>query len=144
MRTSRASLADLVEHGRDLQAHPHRSRAVARSRAFVGASSPSLAAAGSLAGVGLYPGLFSWLTSPAASATMEVQAAQTAAALENLAVAVYQQAAALPFMSRSPRRPADRHYVRHRTIADHNDHAGAFNAAAKKLGARRRPASTRS
>jgi rubrerythrin len=66
---------------------------------------------------------------------MEVQAAQTAAALENLAVAVYKQAAALPFMAKIPD-PAGKTVTAFvtKTIEQHTDHAGAFNAAAKKLG----------
>ena len=77
----------------------------------------------------------SWLTSSAGSASMEVQAAQTAAALENLAVAVYKQAASLPFMAKIPD-PAGATMTAFvtKTIEQHTDHAGAFNAAAKKLG----------
>ena len=137
MRTSRASLADLVEHGRDLQEHarpdPEQLQGYqGMRRRLLGRS---LTAAGSVAGVGLVPGLFGWLTSARASAPMEVQAAQTAAALENLAVAVYQKAAALPFMKSIPA-PAGATISTFvtRTIADHKDHAGAFNAAATKLG----------
>jgi rubrerythrin len=137
MRTSRASLADLVEHGRDLQEH---ARPDPEQRfAFQGLRrrllGRGLAAAGSVAGIGLVPGLFTWLTWARASAPMEVQAAQTAAALENLAVAVYKQAAALPFMKSIPD-PAGKTITTFvtRTIDDHTDHAGAFNAAATKLG----------
>lgn len=140
MRTSRASLADLVEHGHDLQAHARPDREAERAyqkmrRRLLGRS---LSAAGAVAGVGLVPGLFSWLTSPRAASSMEVQAAQTAAALENLAVAVYQKAAALPFMKTiaNPAGATITTFVT-RTIADHKDHADAFNAAAAQLGGKK-------
>ncbi|MGB6058574.1 MAG: ferritin-like domain-containing protein [Microthrixaceae bacterium] len=137
MRTSRAGLADLVERGRDLQqnARPDPEELQhfqALRRVLIGRG---LSTAGKLGVVGLVPGLFNWLTSPRAAAPMEVQAAQTAAAFENLAVAVYKQAAALPFMQSLPE-PAGTTVTTFvtRTIADHVDHAGAFNAAATKLG----------
>ena len=137
MRETRSQLTDLVDHGRDLQEHrkPDPDADVlyqAKRRRLLG---NSLAGAGTLAGVGLIPGLFAWLTSSKAASPMEVQAAQTAAALENVAVAVYKQAAALPFMKNIPD-PAGATVVAFvtKTIEQHIDHAGAFNAAAKKLG----------
>jgi rubrerythrin len=135
MRDTRSHMNDLVEHGRDLQEH----RDPDADAAFQGLRrnlfAKRLGAGGALAGVGLMPGLISWLTSAAGSASMEVQAAQTAAALENLAVAVYKQAAALPFMAKIPD-PAGKTVTAFvtKTIEQHTDHAGAFNAAAKKLG----------
>lgn len=137
MRDTRDQLTELVDHGRDLKEHrkpdPERDAAFqATRRSLFG---KSLAGAGAFAGMGLMPGLFTWLTSANSSASMEVQAAQTAAALENLAIAVYKQAAALPFMAKIPD-PAGATVTAFvtKTIAQHTDHAGAFNAAAKKLG----------
>ena len=140
MRTTKTSMADLVEHGHDLQAHarpdPEADRAYQNMRRRL--LGRSLSSAGAVAGFGLIPGLFSWLTSPRAAASMEVQAAQTAAALENVAVAVYEKAAALPFMKTLPE-PAGATITTFvtRTIADHKDHADAFNAAAVQLGGKK-------
>ena len=95
----------------------------------------NLTGAGAFVGLGILPGLVSWLSSSKVEASMDVQAAQTAAALENLAIAVYGKAAALPFMAKIPD-PAGSTvtaFVKS-TVKQHTDHAGAFNAAVKKLG----------
>jgi rubrerythrin len=67
--------------------------------------------------------------------SQDVTAAQTAASLENLAIAVYEQAAALPFMKNIPE-PAGSTVVAFvtKTVEQHTDHANAFNAAAVRLG----------
>lgn len=66
---------------------------------------------------------------------MDVQAAQTAASLENLAIAVYKQAAELPSMKNIPE-PAGSTVTAFvtKTVEQHTDHAKAFNAAAVRLG----------
>jgi hypothetical protein len=66
---------------------------------------------------------------------MDVQAAQTAASLENLAVAVYNQAAQLPFMKNIPA-PAGQTVTTFvtMTVQQHTEHGKAFNAAATRLG----------
>jgi rubrerythrin len=136
MRATTANLDDLVEQGHDRGAgaidldeqaafQERRRRSLHRN----------LAGAGAFAGLGVLPGLLSWLSSSKVSASMDVQAAQTAAALENLAIAVYGKAAALPFMAKVPD-PAGATvtaFVKS-TVKQHTDHAGAFNAAVKKLG----------
>jgi rubrerythrin len=91
----------------------------------------------SLAGAGLVGvGLTRLLAAPAfAQSGLDVQAAQTAASLENLAIAVYNQAAALPFMQNIPD-PAGATVVAFvtKTVEQHTDHMKAFNAAAAQLG----------
>lgn len=138
MRTTRANLDDLVESGRDSATRrgldPEVDAAFRTKRR--GLFDDRLVAGGSaLAGIGFVPGLVSWFTSAAAAGPMEAQAAQTAASLENLAVAVYKKAAGLPFMAKIPN-PAGATVTTFvtKTIKQHTDHAGAFNAAAKKLG----------
>ena len=137
MRDTRAQLTDLVDHGRDHQ--KHRDPDPEFDATFQGVRrslfAKRLGSGGALAGLGMVPAMVSWLTSSASSAPMEVQAAQTAASLENLAIAVYKQAAALPFMAKIPD-PAGSTVTAFvtRTVQQHTDHAGAFNAAASKLG----------
>ncbi|MEY2450023.1 MAG: hypothetical protein QOH79_3499 [Acidimicrobiaceae bacterium] len=133
MHTTNAGLADLVEQGRDRRAdgdidvdeiaeyQTERSRVLTKSLAGAG-----------LVGVGLTR----LLAAPAfAQSGMDVQAAQTAASLENLAIAVYNQAAALPFMQNIPD-PAGATVVAFvtKTVEQHTDHMKAFNAAAAQLG----------
>jgi rubrerythrin len=133
MHTTNAGLADLVEQGCDRRAdgdidvdeiaeyQTERSRVLTKSLAGAG-----------LVGVGLTR----LLAAPAfAQSGMDVQAAQTAASLENLAIAVYNQAAALPFMQNIPD-PAGATVVAFvtKTVEQHTDHMKAFNAAAAQLG----------
>jgi hypothetical protein len=132
MRTTRTGLADLVEQGRDRQVvavDPDEHAAYQNRRSSL--LTKSLAGAG-LAGLGVTR----FLASTASAAdNMDVQAAQTAASLENLAVAVYKQASGLPFMMNIPD-PAGKTVVAFvtKTIEQHTDHAKAFNAAATQLG----------
>jgi Ferritin-like domain len=132
MRTTRAGLTEVVERGREgqlLTAEPDEMAAYQSDRSRL--LTRSLAGAG-LVGVGLAR----FLASPASAAgSQDVQAAQTAASLENLAVTVYGQAADLPFMKTIPD-PAGATvtaFVK-MTVQQHTDHAAAFNAAAKNLG----------
>jgi rubrerythrin len=81
-------------------------------------------------------GLFQMFTQPAyADTTMDVQAGQTAASIENLAIAVYMKAAGLSFMKNiaAPAGPTVTVFVT-QTIQQHTAHAAAFNAAVVKLG----------
>jgi rubrerythrin len=133
MHTTNAGLADLVEQGRDRRADAEidvdeiTEYQTERSRLLT----KSLAGAG-LVGVGLTR----LLASPAfAQSSADVQAAQTAASIENLAIAVYNQAAGLPFMQNIPD-PAGATVVAFvtKTVEQHTDHMKAFNAAAVQLG----------
>lgn len=67
----------------------------------------------------------------AAGGSTDVMALQTAASLENLAVAVYSKALTLPFISGGN---AVVKAFAEKTKVQHQDHANAFNAAAKTLG----------
>jgi hypothetical protein len=144
MRTTRAGLDELVEHSRDRARRDIDPEEVdayqARRRRLLGRS---LTGAGAVAGGGLLASLVGWLAPPAGAAPAgrrmsvpaDVQAAQTAASIENLAVAVYKQAAGLPFMKTIPD-PAGATVTAFvtKTVAQHTEHAQAFNAAAKTLG----------
>lgn len=140
MSTTRAGLADVVEYHHDRP--PDEPEALDRyrglRRALLGRG---LVGAGAIGSGGLVAGLLGWLASPAAAASrqsgggMDVQAAQTAASLENLAVAVYGTAAGLPFMKSIPD-PAGSTVVAFvtMTVKQHTEHATAFNGAVAKLG----------
>jgi hypothetical protein len=71
----------------------------------------------------------------AAASGDEVAALQTAASLENLAVAAYATALTLPYL-KSPANTAFRTVAAFAktTMAQHTDHGRAFNAKAKELG----------
>lgn len=138
MRATRSGLAEMVEYGTeqraagalepDAIAEYHDAR-----RDLLGMA---LKGAGAIAAGGLGATLLSALTSPAfAQAAPDVAAAQTAASIENLAIAVYNKAAGLPFMKNIPN-PAGATVVAFvtKTVQQHTDHANAFNAAAKQLG----------
>ena len=64
---------------------------------------------------------------------MDVQALQTAASLENLAVATYKTALTLPFIGGSSANGVVKAFAM-KTMQQHTEHGQAFNAAAMKLG----------
>ncbi len=138
MKVTNSGLADVVEQGLDRQAmggfDPDETRAYHIERRRLLAK--SLLGLGAFAGTAFGAGLYQMFTQPAfADTTMDIQAGQTAASIENLAVTVYQTAAGLPFMKNiaSPAGPTVVAFVT-RTIADHTAHAKAFNAAVTALG----------
>jgi hypothetical protein len=68
-----------------------------------------------------------------ADAKTDVMALQTAASLENLAVATYKTALTLPFIGGSAANKVVQAFA-NKTMAQHTEHAQAFNAAITKLG----------
>jgi Ferritin-like domain len=70
-----------------------------------------------------------------AGATTDIQALQTAASLENLAVATYRTALTLPFVGGDAANPVVKKFAT-MTMAQHTEHGTAFNAAITKLGGR--------
>ncbi|MFD7450645.1 ferritin-like domain-containing protein [Kitasatospora sp. NPDC059827] len=90
---------------------------------------------GALAGgAGLLSAVRAAAASPSASASAsadDIRALQTAASLENLAVSVYQTAAALPFIKDGNKTVAA--FIA-KTTEQHQAHAKAFNAAATTAG----------
>ena len=145
MRTTNAGLADLVEQGHERRAsggidpdeiaewqQTDRSRLLTKSLAGAG-----------LVGVGLTK----LLASPAfAQSSMDVQAAQTAASIENLAIAVYKQAAGLAVHAEHPRpRRCDGRRVRDQDgRAAHRSHEGVQRGRRRNSAARRRTSPIRS
>ena len=137
MRGTRMGLDAVVERGQERRSEggydPDEARAFAdRSRGLL---TGRLAATAGAVGAGT--AVLSVLGARAAFAqtSPDVAAAQTAASIENLAIAVYQKAAGLPFMKNIPD-PAGSTVVAFvtKTVQQHQDHAGAFNGAASRLG----------
>ena len=95
-------------------------------RASLGATS-ILGAAGGVALVGVLA------SAAAASSSGDVQILQTAASLENLAVSTYKTALTLPYIGGSAADPVITKFCQV-TMAQHAQHADAFNAAARHLG----------
>jgi Ferritin-like domain len=135
MRTTQGSLDELVELGHD----ERRGQDVAglteldehaRRRTLLG----GLPRTGVLAAAGLGTAMAALLASPAfANKAMDVQMLQTAASIENLAVATYDTALALDFIGGASAIPVVKAFVQ-KTRDQHADHAQAFNAATTRLG----------
>ena len=85
---------------------------------------------GAAGGVALVGALAS---AAAASSSSDVQILQTAASIENLAVATYKTALTLPYIGGSAADPVVTKFAQV-TMGQHAQHADAFNAAAKHLG----------
>ena len=132
LRPTHDALDELVElnhsaHDEDRAAnvafHEEHQRSL---RSSLGATT-ILGAAGAVALVGV-------LASAAAAAnSSDVQLLQTAASIENLAVATYKTALTLPYIGGSAADPVITKFAQV-TMGQHAQHADAFNAAAKHLG----------
>jgi hypothetical protein len=89
---------------------------------------------GVLAAAGLGTAMVALLASPAfADKTMDLQMLQTAASIENLAVATYTTALTLDFIGGASANAVVKTFAE-KTKAQHQQHAEAFNAAATRLG----------
>jgi Ferritin-like domain len=86
-----------------------------------------LGAAGGVALVGVLA------SAAAASSSTDIQILQTAASIENLAVATYKTALTLPYIGGSEANGVVTKFAQV-TMSQHQQHAQAFNAAAKSLG----------
>jgi hypothetical protein len=90
-------------------------------------SAPLLAAAGGIALVGVLA------SAASAASSQDIQILQTAASIENLAVATYKTALTLPYIGSSSANAVVNKFARV-TMNQHSQHADAFNAAARALG----------
>jgi len=125
MKGAKRDLHDYVEAAaqtRFERRHDERPRPRPRPRAGA-----ILAGAGALGLAGLA------LAPSAHAAATDVQALQTAAGLENLAVTTYKTALTLPFIGGGAANPVVKAFAM-KTMAQHEEHGQAFNAAAVKLG----------
>jgi hypothetical protein len=121
MRGARAGLNDYVEAAREARSSAQRE----------GSRWGPVAAAAGVAGAAGAMGLLASGTAWAAGD--DVAALQTAAGLENLAVATYKTASSLPFISGGTANPVVKAFVE-KMMGQHSEHATAFNAAATRLG----------
>ena len=136
MRATREPLAELTEVGRERRTatdtNPEQIRAFEFERSNLLRS--GLLSTGALATAGLGAGLLALLASPAwAGQGADVQMLQTAAAIENLAVATYGVALTLDFIGGSSANGVVKAFAE-KTKSQHQEHADAFNAAVKQLG----------
>jgi hypothetical protein len=131
LRPTHAALDELVEvsHGSgeedpasNLAFHEEHQRSLRAS--LSGAT--ILGAAGGTALVGLL------VSAASASSSSDVQILQTAASIENLAVATYKTALTLPYIGGSAANPVVTKFAQV-TMGQHVQHADAFNAAVKHL-----------
>lgn len=121
MRTARTDLNAYVEAAKE-------ARFEARHDLRVGTA---VLGAGALGAAGLA------FASPASAASSkDIMALQTAAGLENLAVTTYRTALGLPYIGGSSANAVVKAFAT-RTMAQHQEHAQAFNAAVTKLGGKR-------
>ena len=89
---------------------------------------------GVLGVTGLGAAMLALFAKPAyASTNTDIQILQTAASIENLAVATYQTALTLPFIGGSSANPVVKAFAQ-TTMKQHQEHGQAFNAAIKALG----------
>jgi len=136
MRATRAPLAEMVDTGRARRARggpdPDEIRAfrAQRRRLLRGGIIGGLGAAG------LGSALLTLMESPAfAGEDADVEILQTAASIENLAVAAYDTALTLDFIGGASAIPVVTAFAT-TTRDQHAEHAAAFNAAVTKLGGR--------
>jgi hypothetical protein len=132
LRSTRDTLDELVEvhhqsgspdPGESVDFHEGHKQSVFSSLA----GAPLLAAAGGLTLVGVLA------SAAAASSSQDIQILQTAASIENLAVATYKTALTLPYIGSSSANAVVNKFARV-TMNQHAQHADAFNAAARALG----------
>ncbi|MDA8291631.1 MAG: ferritin-like domain-containing protein [Actinomycetota bacterium] len=140
MRAGREQLADLVELGLESRSRDGAGAGPAASPTTDSTRRPSGAAAGATAAAGIAAGVLLLLESAAAAGTPgDVAILQTAAALENLAVATYGVALTLPFIGGATANGVVKAFVT-TTRRQHAEHADAFNAAVEALHGRRQTA----
>jgi len=131
MKTTHASLAEVVELG-----HEQPVTDEPDGEADGGARVLGLKPGGLLVAAGAGTALAALWASPAfAKSSKDAQILQTAASIENLAVATYGVALTLDFIGGASAIPTVKAFVQ-KTKDQHTDHAKAFNAAAKRLGAK--------
>ncbi|MGH3688270.1 MAG: ferritin-like domain-containing protein [Pseudonocardiaceae bacterium] len=124
---------ELLEESDDLQSDAMRTARTGLND-YVEAAQEARLGWGSLAAAAGVAGAATLLTGgPAWAAGDDVSALQTAAGLENVAVSTYTTALTLPFIGGSSANGVVKAFVT-KTLAQHQEHAEAFNAAAQRLG----------
>ena len=130
MHTTRASLSELVEVGRESPSAPEANEQVAGERRAL--LSRGIGGGKALAAVGAGGALLALMARPAfADQSADVQMLQTATSIEILAVATYDAALHLPFAGSLPKVVQT---FATTTKQQHTDHMQAFSAAVTALG----------
>lgn len=133
MATTCVALDEYVERAQDEPLHDDRGGDVdpaTRRTTLIG----GLPKTGILAAAGLGTAMAAIVTSPAfAGKSLDVQMLQTAASIENLAIATYETALTLDFIGGASANGVVKAFVE-KTKEQHQQHADAFNAAATRLG----------
>ena len=131
LRPTHEALDELVEtaHAQQRMTRQRTSRSTRSTQALTAslAGAALLGAAGGAALVGVLA------SAASASSSSDVQILQTAASIENLAVATYKTALTLPYIGGSAANPVVTKFAQV-TMGQHAQHADAFNAAIKSLG----------
>jgi len=132
LRPTRATLDELVEAHHESESPDPRENVAFHEGHRQGvwsslAGAPLLAAAGGLTLVGALA------SAASATSSQDIQILQTAASIENLAVATYKTALTLPYIGSSSANAVVNKFARV-TMNQHAQHADAFNAAARALG----------
>ncbi len=136
MKSTAEPLAEMVELGHETRRgggfDPAEVQAFDESRRrFL---SGTMTGTGVLAATGFNGALMALFKSPAfADQALDIQILQTAASIENLAVATYDTASTLPFIGGPEANAVLRQFVTE-TRKDHAEHALAINATLKSLG----------
>ena len=135
MRPTREALDELVElAGATSEDEPAANRRFHHEHTRLLRNSLSgttlLGAAGGVALVGILA------SAASASRSSDVQVLQTAASIENLAVATYTTALTLPYIGGSAANPVVTKFAQV-TMGQHQQHADAFNSAAQHLGGKK-------
>jgi hypothetical protein len=134
MKTARRDLDDYVEAAQEARHEARTERAeYEQARAATGSRSYKIPAALAAAGFGAGALALATAGSAFAAGATDVQALQTAAGLENLAVLTYKTALTLPFIGGSSANGVVKAFAQ-KTMSQHMEHGAAFNAAAVKLG----------
>jgi hypothetical protein len=136
MRSTHSSLAELTEIGGERRARgPADLDEVRDFQSTRGRILQDLPfGKGALAAVGFGAAMLALMETPAfADQGADVQMLQTAASIENLAIATYTTALTLPFIGGSTANGVVKAFVT-KTKSQHQDHVAAFNAAAVQLG----------
>jgi hypothetical protein len=132
MRDTRDQLTELVELEAERDT-PDPEESAAFAQAHAGAIRTGFRSTGLLAAAGLGAALVALSATPAfAKSSPDIQMLQTAASIENLAIATYDTALTLPFIGGSEANAVVKAFVT-KTRDQHTEHAAAFNAAVKKL-----------
>jgi rubrerythrin len=132
MRTTRSSLHEMVDVGRETRSGPEQDQDEARANERRALLTKGIGGGRALAAIGMGGALLALMARPAfADQSTDIQMLQTATSIEILAIATYEAALKLPFAGSLP---AVVQKFATTTKQQHTDHRDAFSAAVRALG----------